>query len=238
MTAPPGTGQQEQPARSADQLVLTRIPLNIRHPDVRRDLRDATAMHRRLMGLLTRGLGDSPRAAASALYRIDRDRAPGNAVLLQCKLPPDLELLPTGYSLNAAVSKDIAPALAALVPNQPIAYRILINPTRSVLQPRKADGTPVRGRRSAIPAAQLPNWWTEQATRAGLTCLAIATSFSQEPTVHASRGAAKPAVHAAVRIDGKATITDPDALRDAIVHGIGRGKNHGLGLLSVAPARL
>lgn len=42
--------------------------------------------------------------------------------------------------------------------------------------------------------------------------------------------------HSLVRYDGTATVTDPDALRAAVLAGIGRGKPYGAGLLSLAPA--
>ncbi|WP_437012987.1 type I-E CRISPR-associated protein Cas6/Cse3/CasE [Streptomyces sp. enrichment culture] len=42
--------------------------------------------------------------------------------------------------------------------------------------------------------------------------------------------------HSLLRYDGTATVTDPDTLTAAMVHGIGRGKPYGAGLLSLAPA--
>ncbi|WP_207770368.1 type I-E CRISPR-associated protein Cas6/Cse3/CasE [Frankia canadensis] len=41
--------------------------------------------------------------------------------------------------------------------------------------------------------------------------------------------------HALTRYDGGAAVTGPDAIRDAILDGIGRGKSYGAGLLSIAP---
>jgi CRISPR system Cascade subunit CasE len=43
--------------------------------------------------------------------------------------------------------------------------------------------------------------------------------------------------HAITRFDGIAMVTDPNALREAILTGVGRGKSHGCGLLSIAPLR-
>ena len=43
--------------------------------------------------------------------------------------------------------------------------------------------------------------------------------------------------HAVVRFDGIGVVTDPDALRAAVLTGIGRGKSYGCGLLSLAWAR-
>ncbi|MFI2633005.1 type I-E CRISPR-associated protein Cas6/Cse3/CasE [Streptomyces collinus] len=42
--------------------------------------------------------------------------------------------------------------------------------------------------------------------------------------------------HSLLRYDGTATVTDPDTLTAAMVHGVGRGKPYGAGLLSLAPA--
>jgi CRISPR system Cascade subunit CasE len=43
--------------------------------------------------------------------------------------------------------------------------------------------------------------------------------------------------HALTRYDGIAVVTDPDALRRAVLGGVGRGKSYGAGLLSLAPLR-
>jgi CRISPR system Cascade subunit CasE len=42
--------------------------------------------------------------------------------------------------------------------------------------------------------------------------------------------------HSLVRYDGTGLITDPEALTQALVAGIGRAKSYGAGLLSLAPA--
>ncbi|RSN68457.1 type I-E CRISPR-associated protein Cas6/Cse3/CasE, partial [Streptomyces sp. WAC 05379] len=42
--------------------------------------------------------------------------------------------------------------------------------------------------------------------------------------------------HRLLQFDGTAHITDPDALTDALLTGIGRAKSYGAGLLSLAPA--
>jgi CRISPR system Cascade subunit CasE len=227
----PGAPVEPSPGR----VNLTRIPLNLRSGDVRRDLRDATGMHRRLMGLLPPALGDSPRAAAGVLYRIDQQGPGASIALLQSAVPPELSRLPSGYCSAPPETKDITAVLGALRAGQTVAYRILANPTRASLQPRLDDGTPVRGKRHAVPTAELPSWWNHQASAAGLACQEPTTRYLREPTVHASRNNDPRALHAAVRIEGIATIIDPRALREAITRGIGRGKNHGLGLLSLAP---
>ena len=116
-----------------------------------------------------------------------------------------------------------------------VRYRLLANPTRAVARPRPADGSPVRGTRTAIPAADLPDWWDRRAHAAGLQPDPLATIYSNHPTIRASRPSGRQALHAAARIDGTATITDPDQLRAAVRNGIGPGKAHGLGLLSLAP---
>lgn len=217
-------------------LHLTRLVLNPRHPAVRRDLREVTDLHRTLMSLLPDNLPTPDRPAARALHRTDT-QGPHTMVLLQTDLPPDPDRLPAGYLAKPAETKDIAPALTALSRGLTIAYRALINPTRAALQPRAADGTSVRGRRTAVPTTDLPDWWQRKALIAGLQLNELSTTYSTHPTIKARRTGRPPAIHAAVRIDGTATITDADALRAAVRSGIGHGKAHGLGMLSLAPAR-
>ncbi|MFE8992784.1 type I-E CRISPR-associated protein Cas6/Cse3/CasE [Streptomyces collinus] len=78
------------------------------------------------------------------------------------------------------------------------------------------------------------HWWLRRAAEAGLH-LHVLTPTSMEPA--RSRGRDAPRMRPSLlRYDGTATVTDPDTLTAAMVHGIGRGKPYGAGLLSLAPA--
>ena len=68
---------------------LTQIIPDYRNEQVRKDLRDVVAMHKRVMMLIPDGLGDQARRQAGVLYRID-ESARGTRILIQTRIPPDL----------------------------------------------------------------------------------------------------------------------------------------------------
>ncbi|WP_081241346.1 type I-E CRISPR-associated protein Cas6/Cse3/CasE [Streptomyces viridosporus] len=85
-----------------------------------------------------------------------------------------------------------------------------------------------------LSGADADQWWLRRATEAGLD-LHVLTPTSMEPA--RPRGQDAPRMrHSLIRYDGTATVTDPHALQNAVLHGIGRGKPYGAGLLSLAPA--
>lgn len=52
----------------------------------------------------------------------------------------------------------------------------------------------------------------------------------------AKNGQRKPVTLTAVTYDGRLEVTDPDALRRTLTHGLGRAKGYGCGLMTLAPA--
>src|SRR5262249_48165516 len=90
---------------------LTQIIPDYRNDQVRSDLRDVIAMHKRVMTLIPDGLGDQARRQAGVLYRID-ESARGTRILIQTRIPPDLSRLPAGY--GPAETRELGPLLAWL----------------------------------------------------------------------------------------------------------------------------
>jgi CRISPR system Cascade subunit CasE len=106
-----------------------------------------------------------------------------------------------------------------------IRYRITANTCK-----RKSRSTKV----VALRGTAADEWWTERAGRSGLNLL----SLLQHPLDDAVGGDRQSGVrHAVTRFDGIARVTDPAALRESIASGVGRGRSHGCGLLSIAPVR-
>ncbi|MEV8391811.1 MULTISPECIES: type I-E CRISPR-associated protein Cas6/Cse3/CasE [unclassified Streptomyces] len=216
---------------------LTRIILNPAHRQVHYDLGNAAALHRRVMKLLPDHLGDRPRAQAGVLFRLEPDSPPTSdsapatpLVLLQTQVPPDTSQLPTGYARHAQ-TRSMQGMLGALRPALPVRYRILGNAVRRC-GPNSAAGK----WKQVIPlhGAEADQWWANRASPAGLDLLTVhseaATSVStrHDETVRINRSA--------VLFEGTATVRDPEALRTALLQGIGRSKSYGCGLLSLAPA--
>ncbi|MEU9446611.1 type I-E CRISPR-associated protein Cas6/Cse3/CasE [Streptomyces sp. NPDC048304] len=208
--------------------VIARIRLNPYSRAVQRDLRDATQMHRTVMRLAPDNLGDSPRHTAGLLYRVDETTTASTLLIQGSTLDPSR--LPADY--GHADVKDLTPMFAALRKGLPVRYRIVLNPVKRQRLPLEHKGQ--RGRIIPLSGPDADQWWIQRAADAGLhlhvltpTNLAAARPRSAD---------APPMRHSLIRYDGTATITDPDALTQAVLTGIGRGKSYGAGLLSLAPA--
>ncbi|MEU5083325.1 MULTISPECIES: type I-E CRISPR-associated protein Cas6/Cse3/CasE [Streptomyces] len=212
-----------------DHPVIARIRLNPHSRDVQRDLRDATEMHRTVMRMAPDDLGNSPRYQAGLLYRLDETDT--SSVLLVQAASLDPSRLPAGY--GHAEVKSLAPMFTALRKGLGVRYRILLNPTKRERLSLEEKGQ--RGRIVALSGADADQWWLRRAAEAGLD-IHVLTPTSMEPARPRNREADRMR-HSLLRYDGTATVTDPDALRDAVLHGIGRGKPYGAGLLTLAPAR-
>jgi CRISPR system Cascade subunit CasE len=210
---------------------LLRITLNPRHRLVHRDLADAHAMHRRVLSLLPDDLGPDPRAATSTLYRLE-ETSTGPRLLVQTAGPVQYDRLPDHYTLDIA-ALDLDQLLPYLTQGTTVRYAITANPAK-----RAATG-PLTGRRVALVGYDaIHAWWQHKATTGGLDITDQPTSIAPAPaaTGRRTRGTTTDQIsHRVARIEGTATITDPQALTNALTHGIGAGKAHGLGLLTVIP---
>ncbi|MGW2492570.1 type I-E CRISPR-associated protein Cas6/Cse3/CasE [Streptomyces sp. NPDC001606] len=212
-----------------DHPVIARIRLNPRSREVQRDLRDATQMHRTVMRMAPDNLGEAPRHQAALLYRVDETDTTITLLVQAASLDPSR--LPTGY--GKAEVKSLAPMFTALRKGLGVRYRIVLNPTKRERLSLADKGK--RGKIVPLSGAEADQWWVRRAAEAGLD-IHVLTPTNMEPARPRTRET--PAMrHSLLRYDGTAMVTDPDALRNAVIHGIGRGKPYGAGLLSLAPAR-
>ncbi|WP_327231147.1 type I-E CRISPR-associated protein Cas6/Cse3/CasE [Streptomyces murinus] len=229
---------------SVPQAWLTRLVLNPSHRQVHRDLGNTAALHRRVMSLVPDNLGDSPRAAAGVLFRLDTDRVGPPVLLVQTQVAPDTGRLPNGYAETR--TRDMTPMLTALRPGLPVRYRFVGNTVR-----RCGRNSTAGSWKQAIPLhdEDAVQWWADRASAAGLTLHSALTSASapmtayQAPTARPdanSTGTSRrqnPRVpYTATLFEGTAAVREPAELRTALLAGIGRGKSYGCGLLSLAPA--
>ncbi|MET7344617.1 type I-E CRISPR-associated protein Cas6/Cse3/CasE [Streptomyces sp. NPDC005547] len=211
-----------------DEPVIARIHLNPHSRDVQRDLRDATEMHRTVMRMVPDGLGDSPRSQAGLLYRLDETDTTSTLLVQANRLDPTR--LPTGY--GHAEIKSLTPMFTALRKGLAVRYRIVLNPAKRERLTLEAKGK--RGRIVPLSGAEADQWWRRRAADAGLQ-IHVLTPTSTPPIRPRGKGS-DGMRHSLIRYDGTAAVTDPDALHEAVLTGIGRGKPYGAGLLSLAPA--
>ncbi|MEU2032838.1 type I-E CRISPR-associated protein Cas6/Cse3/CasE [Nocardia amamiensis] len=211
-------------------LWLTRIHLDPRLATVRADLANAVRLHQRVMSLMPDDLGDQPRLQTGLLYRID-ETPTGTHLLIQSRHRPDPTKLPPGYGDTA--TRDLTPLLDRLDTGTDVHYRLIGNTTK-----RAGRTSPRPGKLVALRGPDAEQWWTSRAERCGLHLATITATSLNDIRGRPKDTDPKTGIrHAATRFDGIATITDPDAVRRAVHEGIGRGKSHGCGLLSLAIAR-
>ncbi len=204
---------------------LTSITLDTRNAAVRRDLANVDNLHRRVMSLILDGLGPNARQQAGVLYRLeashDRPR-----LLVQSLVEPDLARLPANY--GRARGGKLDPLLDALRPGLPLHYRIAAN--TSLRRSRGWTGPGRPGQVVALRGAAAEEWWHQRAAVAGL---ALRSALARPlPDASGHRDGA-PLRHAITQFDGVAVVQDAEVLRAAVHKGIGRGKSHGCGLLSL-----
>ncbi|GGZ88618.1 type I-E CRISPR-associated protein Cas6/Cse3/CasE [Streptomyces echinoruber] len=211
-----------------DHPVIARIRLNPHSRDVHRDLRDATQMHRTVMRMVPEGLGESPRRRAGLLYRLDETDTSSTLLVQATRLDPTL--LPAGY--GHAEVKSLAPLFSSLRKGLAVRYRIVVNPVKRERLPLEQKNK--RGKIIPLSGADADQWWLRRAADAGLQLHVLTPTHLN--AVRPRGKQATPMRHSLLRYDGTATVTDPDALADAVLTGIGRGKPYGAGLLSLAPA--
>ncbi len=225
-------------AEAVAEAWLTRLRLNSADPQVQQDLHNAANLHRRIMKLVPDGLGDSPRAQAGVLFRVDTDGVGAPVVLVQTRVAPDPSRLPAGYA--QAQTRDMRPMLTALLPGLPVRYRLLGNAIRRCGR----NSTAGKWKQAIVlHGTEADRWWAERSAAAGLQLHTILSESADTLTAwhnskdkdHKGRSGATRVSHAATLFQGIATVRDPEALRCALLHGIGRSKSYGCGLLSLAP---
>ncbi|MEU6312031.1 type I-E CRISPR-associated protein Cas6/Cse3/CasE [Streptomyces sp. NPDC047014] len=217
---------------------LTRLRLNPLSKAVQHDLRDAAALHRRVMTLVPDGLGDSPRARSGLLFRLDHDGAGTPVLLVQSRTVPNAQRLPAAYA--QVQTRDMSPLLGALRPGLAVHYRLLGNAIKRC-GPHSTEG---RWKQAlALYGPDAEQWWATRAHQSGLTLHSLQADRPDTPSARhgSARTPRRDKVvihHNGTRFEGTATIHDAEALRHALLHGIGRAKSYGCGLLSLAPAHL
>ena len=132
-------------------MYLSRLTLNPRSRDVRRDLADVYQLHRTIMSAFASNPDGAARRSLGVLFRVDPEGAPLPVVLVQSREEPRWEL-PQGYLAPGtnAQSKPIGELLDAITAGRTYRFRLLANPTRKIARfdnDRRTDA-PGHARRS------------------------------------------------------------------------------------------
>lgn len=204
-------------------MYLSKLTLDARHPQARRDLSDAYEMHRTLARAFS---PDSETVPARFLWRLERraDHQPSSVVLVQSAQPANwsnLDSLP-GYADEILPNKALD--LEALIQSGArYRFRLLANPT--VTRAGKRYGL-------TREHEQL-DWITRQGERHGFSVLGCVRGADERLTVRQGRTGNRIILHTAL-FEGILQVVSTQSLRLGVLNGFGHGKALGLGMLSLA----
>lgn len=204
-------------------MYLSKVTLDPRHPQARRDLGDAYEMHRTLARAFA---PDADTPPARFLWRLERraDFQPSSVVLVQSEHLADWSVLDTlaGYATEMLGNKPVD--LGTLVQTgSRYRFRLLANPT--VTRAGKRYGL-------TREEEQL-TWLSRQGDKHGFAVLGCERGASERLQVRQGRTGNRITVHSAL-FEGVLEARAPDRLRQGVLDGFGHGKALGLGLLSLA----
>jgi CRISPR system Cascade subunit CasE len=206
-------------------MFLSRLTLNPRDRDARRDLGNPYDLHSSLERAIPNG---------RFLWRLEIARGQTTpVVLVQHAGEPDWAALPETYldAHHGAQTKGLdLPGL--LEPQRLLRFRVCANPTVTRFDPIAQKNK----RHGLTQLEDQLDWLQKQFSRSGLEPVGFTVS-SVERVVTRKRSAERPITVLVVTFDGHVRVREPDAAHQMLEMGIGHAKALGLGLVSVAPAR-
>ncbi|CAL9381768.1 hypothetical protein SUDANB121_01082 [Nocardiopsis dassonvillei] len=222
---------------------LTKITPDLSSRRARAAFANAGELHRLLIALASEHLGeepmDSPRQHAGLLFRVDEGRT-GPVLLAQSHGRLALDRLGAGFGQTA--ERDLSPFLEGLEKGLEVRYRLAAAPCKRLGKSEKNTERLGERARPGVHAYTRPlygadaeQWWRERAGRYGLEPHEV-LSTGMGPALDPGRSGRRNVRLHMTRFDGFAVVNDPEAVRRAVVEGVGRGKSFGCGMLSLAPA--
>ncbi|MGH9944482.1 MAG: type I-E CRISPR-associated protein Cas6/Cse3/CasE [Pyrinomonadaceae bacterium] len=173
-------------------MYLSRLILNARSREARRDLGDCQALHRTLLSAFPQAEANSEgaREQFELLYRADYDRRMKSfAVLVQSRVAPDWSRLPDGYVLPAAGGaagcecKPIADKLDNLGEGVRLRFRLRANPTRRVWAGNKREESGAQGKRVELRGEEKQlDWLRRKGEAHGFRLVSVQLPADEEAT--------------------------------------------------------
>ncbi len=189
--------------------------------------KDLEKEHQFIMSLFPDGLQKvSPRGENSILFRDDLDPLGRKTYLIQSPLVPSVENIKSDLKNNLTLqTKDISQIYSDILGREKFSYKIRVNPVKSI-NIKLPDGKTKTRRQPIRTPEEIKVWWETQSLHHGFMIDTDKTIYIPE-TIRKLRTTSINTVS----INGIAAINDIQKLRDSIIHGIGREKSYGYGLL-------
>jgi CRISPR system Cascade subunit CasE len=214
---------------------LTRFEINPQRRDARLALASPQRMHASVLAAFPESRDDP--AEGRILWRVDEGRHDAVLYVVSADKPDLTHLVESvGRPTYGWQTRDYGPFLDRLAVDDRWAFRLLANPVHNA---RPVDEG--RGKRVGhVTAEQQTGWFLRQAGRHGFL---VENGSAGEPdlllrsrrTVRFARRN-RTVTLATALVEGTLRVRDPDALRAALVGGVGPGKGYGCGLMTLAEA--
>lgn len=204
-------------------MYLTKLTLDPRHAQARRDLADPYEMHRTLARAYA---PDADTPPPRFLWRLERraDDQLSSVLLVQSEHLANWSKLETLPGYIVAIHADKPVDLEQLIqPAKRYHFRILANPTVT------RDGK----RLGLMREDEQLGWLARQGERNGFTVLGCIRSANELLRIRQGKTGNRITVQTAL-FEGVLEAADAQHLRSALLNGLGHAKSLGLGLLSLA----
>lgn len=243
------------------EIYLTKMILNPKCPQARRDLGNPQELHRTIsrgfpesenQAHLPKHLRETPRNRFDVLHRLDIDRNRGKAILfVQSTVDPDWSFLPHDYT-DEIRQKSVHEQYGQIENGMSLIFRLQANPTKRVgnsdqIADARFKDTKMRRRVELRTDEEKIGWLKRKGEEAGfkLTDVKVApvpnVASVEEGKLYGRKADEKNLDKAhrltfgSVVFEGVLQVTDAEKFRAALQKGIGSGKAYGFGLLSIAP---
>ncbi len=202
-------------------MYLSKIELNLRNPNARRDISSAYEMHRTLMNILDDG--DS-----RLLWRLEqRQLHTAPYILVQTLKRPDLAKIfaKNGKDYGRAMPDSPKEFNPVCNKGEVFYFRLLANPSK--MKNRKRLGL--------YKKDEQESWLVRKMSLTGADIESFIIKDSFKIVTGPIRGESKGKITMlAVTFEGVLRIRKPDDFHNVLKYGVGHGKAFGLGLLSIA----
>lgn len=223
---------------------LSRVEINPARRGARRLLASPQAMHAAVLAAFPPSAHQESGEEGRVLWRLDQGKNSNMVYVVSPNLPDFTHLVEqAGWPHTTQwESREYDPLLDRIQMGQFYGFRLTANPTRASLD-KAGPGEKSRGKVFGhVTASQQLQWLLDRQERLGCTLVGDQETENSPVNVQlvGRRRIAFMRSGARVTLDqatfqGVLRVADPQALRNVLVYGIGRGKAYGCGLLTLAP---
>lgn len=205
-------------------MYLSKLELNLRSKNVRRDLADCYQMHRTIYNCFP---SKDEGWAGAIVYRVEDYKSPvqsrthAQTVLVVSEKKPSWDKLSDSYLLGNAML-NYAEKIEGICNGNSFRFLLKANPTKKIQGKRKALRT----------YEERSQWMLRKSKNHGFELIDLSVKSDNVQT--SSTKEDNPLTLNSVYYEGYLKVVDADLFKNALLYGIGSAKAFGFGLLSIA----